>query len=197
MDGSRGDWESLMEHDQSIGPALVEFLIDDQDRLIGVNREFVRFANENDWPTSRADVLGTTLWEHVQGRQVAALNRMLVSAARSGGKEITLPMRCDSPTKKRLLDISLTPRVGGQVRLASRPRQIEPRPYQPLFVPASCKGPGEVDGCSWCSRFAPAGAWLEAEEAAALIGIFRGVPVPRIKYTICDRCGELLTRAAG
>jgi hypothetical protein len=173
----------------------VEFLIDDEDRVIAVNREFVRFANENDWQISRADVLGTTLWDHIDGRQVAALNRMLISSARSGGRTITLPMRCDSPTRKRLLDVSLTPRFGGQVALSANPRQHARRPYQPLFVPSTCNGPGEIAACSWCARFAPAGDWIEAEEAAELIGIPRGTPAPRLKYTVCRRCGDLLSGA--
>lgn len=186
-----GDWTSMKEAKPELGSA-VDFLIDDDDRVIAVNREFVRFANENDWPISRADVLGTTLWDQIDGRQVAALNRMLISSVRSGGRAITLPMRCDSPTRKRLLDVSLTPRIGGQVVFSAIPRRLEPRPYQPLFVPAICKGPGEIAACSWCARFAPAGDWMEAEEAAELISITRGTPAPRVRNTVCRTCGDLL-----
>ena len=51
--------------------------------------------------------------------------------------------------------------------------------------------------CAWCDRFCINGEWVEVEEAAARLELFRRSEQPQISHGICPDCSEMLLDCLG
>jgi hypothetical protein len=170
-------------------------VIDDQDRLVQVDPGFYRFAEESGWTESDAS-LGRVLWDFVAGEELRSLQRMLLRRIRSEGISVELPFRCDAPALRREMNIRIAPSSAGLLVLFDAYlRAEEPREFQPLLDPAAERSEELIEMCGWCDRFQVAGEWLEVEEAAARLGLFRHNQPPAISHSICSTCSEMLLAA--
>ena len=173
----------------------LSYAIDEEDRLIRVDDGFYRFAAENDWEGADA-VLGRSLWDFVAGHDVKRVQRLLLRRIREGVREIELPFRCDSALVRREMDIRIAANRTGRIVLfsarlcAERPREEPQRLLDPRY-------PREDDFlrmCAWCDRFLVKGEWVEVEEAAKRLGLFRRSELRTLDHGICPQCnGTLLT----
>lgn len=173
----------------------LSYAIDDQDRLIKLDDGYYRFAEENGWDGAGAS-LGRSLWDFVAGREVKKLQRLLLRRVRQGVREVELPFRCDGPNVRREMEIRIAADRSGRVvlfsaRLRSEEERQEP---QPLLDPrAPHGGEGLLPMCAWCDRFLVDGEWVEVEEAAKRLELFRRSEVPVLDHGICPECsGQLL-----
>lgn len=172
----------------------IEYEVDPDGAIVSVNDFFVVFATENGWLVQAADVLGTSLFDHVAGQRVRELHRSLLSAVRSSSKPLSLPMRCDSPTERRWLSVTFTPLAAGRVAFASQLNRIESRPYQPLLDPTvEASTTGEMlSVCAWCARARYGGAWIDIDDVAERLRITDRSAVPSLSHGICGRCEAAL-----
>jgi hypothetical protein len=175
----------------------LSYAIDDQDRLIRVDDGYYRFAEENGWDGA-GDSLGRSLWDFVAGRDVKKLQRLLLRRVREGVRDVELPFRCDGPDVSREMDIRIAADKTGRVVLfAARLRSEEEREEpQPLLDPDA---PREEDDllpmCAWCDRFLVEGEWVEVEEAAKRLDLFRRDRMPVLDHGVCPECSALLLAA--
>jgi hypothetical protein len=174
----------------------LSYAIDHQDRLIRLDEGFYRFAEENGWKEV-GDSLGRSLWDFVAGDEVRKLQRMLLRRIRNGIRDVRLPFRCDGPDVSREMNIRIVADSSGRVVLFSaRLRSEEEREEsQPLLDPASPRGLERLAMCAWCDRFEVDGEWVEVEEAARRLELFRRSEMPSIEHTICPRDHEKLLAA--
>lgn len=172
----------------------LSYLIDDEDRLVRLDPGFHRFAAENRWPESGAS-LGRSLWDFVAGEEMRKLQRMLVRRVRDAGP-VELPFRCDAPALRREMDIRIASSSAGRLVLfKAYLRAEEPREFQPLLDPDTERGEAAVTMCGWCDRFLVDGEWVEVEEAARRLQLFRQSRPPAIGHGICPDCGAMLLAA--
>jgi hypothetical protein len=141
--------------------------------------------------------LGRSLWDFVAGQDVKKLQRMLVRRVRDGVRDVQLPFRCDGPEVSREMDIRIAADRSGRavlfsVRLRSEEARDEP---QPLLDPDSPHGDELLQMCAWCDRFKVGEEWVEVEEAAKRLKLFRRGELPAIDHTICPRDSEKLLAA--
>lgn len=175
----------------------LSYAIDDEDRLIRVDDGYYRFAAESGWDGAGAS-LGRSLWDFVAGHEVKKLQRLLLRRVREGAGGIELPFRCDGPDVTREMDIRIAADKSGRVVLFSaRLRSEEPREEpQPLFDPEI---PRDNDAflpmCAWCDRFLVEGEWVEVEEAAKRLELFRRSQMPTLDHGICPQCSGTLLAA--
>lgn len=174
----------------------LSYAIDDQDRLIRLDEGFYRFAEENGWEEVGGS-LGRSIWDFVAGHDVRRLQRMLVRRVRDGVRDVELPFRCDGPDVSREMDIRIAAGRSGRVvlfsaRLRSERERDEP---QPLFDPDRPRGEELLPMCAWCDRFEIDGEWVEVEEAAKRLELFRRSELPAIDHTICPEDEEKLLAA--
>ena len=173
----------------------LSYAIDDRDRLIKVDDGYYRFAAENGWE-GVGDSLGRSLWDFVAGRDVVKLQRLLLRRVREGVREVELPFRCDGPEVTREMDIRIAADRSGRVVLFSaRLREEEKRQMsQPLFDPDAPREENDfLPMCAWCDRFLVDGEWVEVEEAAKRLELFRRARMPELDHGICPECsGQLL-----
>lgn len=175
----------------------LSYAIDDQDRLIRLDEGYYRFAEENGWDGA-GDSLGRLLWDFVAGNDVRRLQRLLLRRIRDELRDVELPFRCDSPELRREMDLQITADRSGRVVLfAARLRSEEPRPEpQPLFDPSVPRDDRDfLPMCAWCDRFLVEGEWVEVEEAAKRLELFRRSELPTLDHSICPRCNDTLLAA--
>jgi hypothetical protein len=174
----------------------LSYAIDDQDHLIKLDEGFYRFAEENGWEGA-GSTLGRSLWDFVAGPDVRKLQRLLLRRVRDGVRDVELPFRCDGPDFRREMDIRIVADRSGRVvmfsaRLRSEERREEP---QPILDPRAPRGEDFLTMCAWCDRFLVDGEWVEVEEAAKRLELFRRTELPTLDHGICPECGGALLAA--
>ena len=94
------------------------------------------------------------------------------------------------------MDIRIAADSSGRVvlfsaRLRSEEEREEP---QPLLDPDAPRDEGDfLPMCAWCDRFLVDGEWVEVEEAAERLELFRRSEMPTLDHGICPQCsGQLL-----
>jgi hypothetical protein len=175
----------------------LSYAIDDQDRLIRLDEGYYRFAEENGWDGAGAS-LGRLLWDFVAGNDVRKLQRLLLRRVRDELRDVELPFRCDSPKLRREMDVQITADRSGRVVLfVARLRSEEPRPEpQPLFDPSVPRDDDDfLPMCAWCDRFLVEGEWVEVEEAAKRLELFRRSELPTLDHSVCPQCNGTLLAA--
>lgn len=171
--------------------------IDADDVIVFVDEEWRAFARENGAP-GLSDAVGRPLWESIVGVEVRDVYRSLLGRVRAEERSIGFPFRCDSPARRRFLEMEIVPAEGGEVEFRSRLVAADDRPelIALLAGEASVRPSDEVVvSCSWCRRFLTT-HWVEPEEAVRELGLFGGVPPPRISHGICEDCAAKLRRDA-
>jgi hypothetical protein len=174
----------------------LSYAIDDQDHLIKLDEGFYRFAEENGWEEAGSS-LGRSLWDFVAGHDVRKLQRLLLRRIRDGVRDVELPFRCDGPDFRREMDIRIAAdRTGRVVMFSARLRSEEPREEpQPILNPRAPRGDDFLTMCAWCDRFLVDGRWVEVEEAAKRLELFRRTELPELDHGICPECGGTLLAA--
>ena len=174
----------------------LSYAIDDQDRLIKLDDGYYRFAEENGWDGAGAS-LGRSLWDFVAGHNVKKLQRLLLRRIREGVRDVELPFRCDSPDVRREMNIRIAADRSGRVvmfsaRIDNEEEREEPQPLLDIEAPRSDE---LLQMCAWCDRFLVDGKWVEVEEAAKRLELFRRSEMPALDHGICPSCNETLLAA--
>jgi hypothetical protein len=173
----------------------LSYAIDDQDRLIRVDDGYYGFAEENGWDGA-GDSLGRSLWDFVAGEELRKVQRLLLRRLRDEVREVELPVRCDAPDIRREMQLRIVAHPSGRtVLFAARVRSEETREPQPILDPDAPRGEDSLEMCGWCDRFLVDGEWVEVEEAAVRLELFRRSELPRIDHGICARDSKLLLGA--
>jgi hypothetical protein len=174
----------------------LSYAIDDQDHLIRVDEGFYRFAEENGWEGA-GSALGRSLWNFVSGHDVQKVQKLLLRRVRDEVRQIELPFRCDSALVRREMDIHIAADSSGRVvlftaRLRAEVPHAEP---QRLLDPSYPREDDFLPMCAWCDRFLVAGEWVEVEQAAKRLELFRRGELPTLDHGICPRCNTTLLAA--
>jgi hypothetical protein len=149
------------------------------------------FARANGAPgVTAAHVVGRPIWDFVAGSSTQQLWHELLAGARRR-RGVVIPFRCDAPDRRRYLVMTIEPRAGRTLLLASAVAREEARPAQPWLDPGVARTEDTVVSCSWCRRFAVDDAWLEVEDAVARAALLEGV-TPSISHGVCPRCAETI-----
>ncbi len=174
----------------------LSYAIDDQDRLIRLDEGYYAFAHENGWEDAE-DSLGRSLWDFVAGEDVRKVLRLLLRRIRDGVRDVELTCRCDGPEVAREMEVRIAATSSGRgvlfsARVRSEERREEP---QQLLDPDTPRGPDSVPMCAWCDRFEVDGEWVEVEEAARRLELFRRAKLPALDHTVCPRDRQTLAAA--
>lgn len=161
------------------------YRLDKDDRLVGVNAEWDRFAGENGGPRS-AQALGRPIWDFIADATTRALYDQVLKRARAGFR-VTFPFRCDSPSLRRRLELDAKT-DGLEIEITVRALSLEKRPPQALLDPARPASKEILRMCGWCKRIPVEGRWLEVEDAAEKLKLLEAFPLPALSHGICERC---------
>jgi hypothetical protein len=174
----------------------LSYAIDEHDHLIRLDEGYYRFAEENGWREAGTS-LGRSLWDYVAGHEMRKLQRLLLRRIRDEVGDVELPFRCDAPDVRREMNIRIVARPGGRLvlfsaRLRSEEAREEP---MPLLAPETARGEETLEMCGWCDRFEVEGEWVEVEEAAKRLELFKRSQLPQISHGVCPDCEGMLLAA--
>jgi hypothetical protein len=184
------DTESMLEPFDSGSEAIV-YRIDTNDDIVSVNDAWRSFAHANGAPTVADEIVGSSIWECIDGPETVLLWRDLIARVRQGAT-LSIPYRCDAPGRRRCLRMHLERLHDGSVEFASTLAYAEDR--DPVELLAAHYELGEpIRCCSWCRR-ADAGGFVEVEEAIVRLGLLEQES-RQITHVICDECAAVVLAA--
>ena len=127
--------------------------IDGDDVLQYVDDGWVEFAQENEAPKlMRELVLGRSLYDFIQGVDIRHVTALLLGRVRSDEATVKVPVRCDSPTKRRFIELTLVPVRAAGIEFRSRIEREESRDAVALLDEHADRSEDFVRICSWCKR---------------------------------------------
>jgi hypothetical protein len=171
------------------------YWLDADDRIIHVSRSWDPFARENGGDQAlAAQVVGRSIHEFVADDPTRMWIQAVLSLARTRGTAVERPYRCDSPTERRFMSMTVIPEQGGKLRVDHVLLATEPRIRPVTIRPAAAAVPDLAMRCSICGRVKTDGEWREADEPG---GPVDGTPEIIVAYTVCKACQFLPPRFSG
>ncbi len=168
--------------------ASVVYRIDKQDKLLGANAEWDRFALENSAGNLVSDrIASQSLWDFISDTTTRFLYRDILKKVRAGHR-VSFPFRCDSADCRRFLEMHAYLIEGGAVEFEVRTLALEKRPPQPVLDGGGRRTGDILRMCGWCKKMPDAGGWIEIEEAVAKMNLFESDVLPVISHGICEEC---------
>ncbi len=170
--------------------ASLGYQIGHDDRITFVDSKWISFAERNKAPelTERA-IVGKSIWNFVAGREVQHLYGLMFHVARSEGREVAVPFRCDSPTSRRFMELRVAPGQKGALSFQSLLVREEARAYIELPDTGDRAPEALQTICSWCKRLhLKDDSWVEIERAVRELGLFGSARLPRLTHGICPDC---------
>jgi len=174
----------------------VDYEIDGQDRLAAVAEAWLVFARESRAPElTREAVIGRPIWHFITGASTRTLYELAFGEVRSADRRLALPLRCDSPDRRRFMELVLEPRADRAIGHSCRLLREEVREPQPLLDPSAPRSSDVLRACSWCKRLQGRdGHWREIEAAIQHGDLLGEPPVPQLSHAVCDDCRVAVRR---
>lgn len=170
----------------------IVYRIDAKDRIVSIDPGWDEFAASNGAPALRtAGVLGRPLWDFVSDATTRLIYRGVLSRARAGAR-VSFPLRCDSATVRRSLEITAGLDENGWVVFRSRTVGLDER-ARPLPPHAGPGTDGSLRMCGWCKKVATPSGWREVEEAIEELGLFGAPRLPLASHGICEACAAMMS----
>ncbi len=168
---------------------VVAYTVDADNRFTWMCEHWWPFARDNEAPELHPDrVMGTDLLSYISDPTSRHLYELLLARSRRDPTPMSLDIRCDSPTKRRFIVITMRGAADGSVEFESRILQEEARPKVPALAHDAVRQELFIAMCSWCKRVRHIGQWFEIEQVLRLMRIFEEGPQPQITHTICPDC---------
>lgn len=177
---------------QSSNATEFSYELDAENRLRAVSPAWLDFAlaNEANSLTPEERVLGRSVWSFVAGEESRRLYGLIFQKARSLGRPISVPFRCDSPTVRRFMVLKIEPLADGGLHLTGVLERLERRPYTPLLDLQTKRSKDILEICSACKRVKTTRGWLEIEDAARELYLFKTTELPQLEHRVCTDCSE-------
>lgn len=174
-------------------PPRYIYRIDENDRIMFVNSDWLRFAEENDAShLTSARVLGSSVWDYVDGSVTRQLYQELFRHLRTGRKERQLPFNCDAPTIVRSMTLTIRTMGGGAIELEGSLVRTQVRLPARILDCRSPRNEEHIAICSLCRALLVENEWVSVDEAIGRCRWFTVSLLPRLEESICPACETLL-----
>lgn len=173
-------------------PGWLEYRIDADGRLTDASRNWPCSAPAIGLPAVPAEqVVGELLWDLLADEVRARVYRQLIDRVQASGKPLRVPLRGDSATLRRELELTVTPLDDGGTAFRVSLQRVVPRPANPLLDPEGKRSELSLTMCGWCKRLQmPNGEWLELEEATIRLRTLGEKDMPQLVSDFCPACRQ-------
>lgn len=173
------------------GGDVYSYEIDADDRIVFCSDTWNNFATRNDGDHLAFErIKGQSIWSHISCERTVRLYKRIFASARAG-KPVQFFLRCDSPTVRRLLHVSVSPTIEGRVRTTTLLFRADER--DPLHTTPCCESHPSDDRCytlcTWCNKL-DADGWLELEDVIGNRSSAGRATPPAVRHGICDACHD-------
>jgi hypothetical protein len=165
----------------------VVYRLNERDEICYANSAYDVFAEANSGAQVESGaVFNRSLWDFISDSTTQQLYREAVRCARAG-RPVRFRFRCDSPTHRRLMEMTIVCDAGA-VEFRVRTVSQESRTSQALLDSRSEHTHAFLRICGWCKKVYVDGTWMEIEEAVDRLQFFERSKLPTLTHGICDRC---------
>lgn len=170
------------------------FHVDALDRISYVDAQWLSFARGNEAPElTENTVVGQSLWGYVHGVEIRHLYELTFAEVRAHRREIEIPFRCDSPTKRRFMKLRIQPLQAGELSIVSLLVHEEERPHISLLDAQASHADSFVTICSWCKRVnVGKDGWVEVEAAIRHLNLLGSEHPPQLTHGVCSDCEAMI-----
>lgn len=168
---------------------IVSYWLEPADRIVKVNSLWDQFALANGGENRllSSEIQGRRVFDFITGDQTRMYLEALLQHARFLNRSISRNYRCDSPTLKRFMSMSITPVTASLVQLDHTLLKCEPFEQPIAYRHEPDPQAQALPSCSVCTRLLIKGSWLSPEDAEILGLLTFSKPVP-VTYRICPSC---------
>lgn len=167
------------------------YAIDRNDVVVSLSENWQAFADENlgGDACSPRNIIGSSLWRHIGEWETKQLYQIILEKVRERKRRATFPFRCDSPDKRRFLNLSVIPMEANSIHFESRIIKTESRIPVELLDSAIRRSDDFLRICSMCKRIAvSATEWVDVEVAVQKLGLFQKAVMPQFTHGVCQSC---------
>ncbi len=135
------------------------------------------------------NVIGSPLFDFITGLETKYLYKIILRRARDRMRASTFGYRCDSPEKRRFLDLSIIPLKHKAVEFWSQVVRTESRETVVLLKNDIERSDEIVRICSMCKKIAVSDTeWAEVESAIIKLKLFEKERMPKLTHGLCQSC---------
>jgi hypothetical protein len=170
---------------------IIQYMIDANDCITYVGDAWWLFAEDNGAGPDcfPPHLLGRPLWDFIAGEETRQLYRILLARVRAQKKPVQVPIRCDSPERRREIAITLKPVGDGHVEFHSRTLREEMRAPLELLRRDARRSERIVRICSFCKKIAAApDEWIDTDLAIERLALFVDADLPKLSHAVCPAC---------
>jgi hypothetical protein len=172
----------------------VVYHVDHNDKLVFINDEWSRFARDNEGEAFLPErVLYKPLFDFITDASTRQLYSRALTRSREG-REMRFPFRCDSPDRRRQLEMHIKPLENHHVQFCVREIWIQERAHQGILQKDVRRSGDIILMCGWCKRISLGHAWEEIEKAVGPSHLFDREGFPTITHGICPDCYQTVMR---
>ena len=170
----------------------LKYRIDADNRLVYLDEHWHEFANENKAEGLTPEVvLNRSLLDFIDGSSIRNITEQVLDKVRARHGSVHLPFRCDSPDKRRYMQLLITPLEDGAVEFNSCLLREVKRDKVALLDSDAGRSDKFVTICSWCNKVQVSQVdWMELEDAIHILQLFSSDIQPQLTHGICPACYE-------
>ena len=179
--------------------AALSYTIDTQNTIIAVGGAWDDFARNNDGEKIvSTQIIGKKLNQFIHGDETRMFVLTMIMSARILNRPVNRPYRCDSPTLKRFMSMTVQPLGAGAVEVSHQELRSEPITHTVHMVAAPAgSGTHYAKRCSMCNRIKLEGVWSEVDDAVnAKRLVPTAAPAVKVIYGVCPDCASSRTGGA-
>jgi len=173
---------------EACSASLITYRVDRKNRIIDVSASWRAFAVENGGDAKVLEPVGDSLWDHISDRDTQDLYLLLLEAVRRSRAQLSFPYRCDSPTMKRFMAMTITPDALDEVVFRSEVVAVEPLSQEISVTNWSALRIREVHICSSCRKVKVGPTWREISEAFGSGEVTTNRIHFRAVHRVCPHC---------
>jgi len=166
----------------------VVYRVNDRDEIVLVDDAWDRFAGANAGHRVLArEVLHHSLWDFVVDATTRKIYRQVLQRVRDG-RSVAFRFRCDSPDRRRLLEMRIARCEDATIEFSTSTIEEEARPHLAVLDTGIVHSKELVKACGWCGRINVGHSWIEIEEALGHLRLFEGPVPPMLSHGVCEKC---------
>jgi len=175
------------------GSLSCAYELDEQFRIVWVDERWSAFALENGAPELVAPApIGRSIWSSIADGTTSLLWGQIFQKVRRTGRPLVVPIRCDSPTLRRYLQLLVSVGSPSCLRIESLVVRVEPKPPA-VVIERTMVAPALLRMCSWCKQLDLQGRWVEVEVLTSEQRLFERDVLPALTHGMCPSCHAHMT----
>jgi len=171
-----------------------EYIVDEQDRIVRLCDNWLYFAECNGGgETCHPNmVMNKPIWDFIEGGEATHLYQVMLKRIRASNRGLKFSFRCDSPDKRRFLELAIEP-LNTFLRFTTYIMREESRDPVVILDASISRSQDCVKMCSVCKKIkVDADSWAEVESAITNLKLFERPQMPAISHGVCGDCFKVM-----